>query len=496
MLAITLIGLAVATLGLALLAVGLRGRRVDDHPLCCRCGFDLFGTPDPAICNECGSDLASPRAVRVGHRQKRRGLVGVGLTLLVPAVAAIGLVGYAVATDLDWQQHKPEWFLRHELTSNDAPTADAAADELERRYRDTEEGIAAASLDALVDSVLARQADRDAAWDIVADGGLIEYTRTRGDLDDERWGRFALSAIGLHLDVRPRVRVGDPLPAVLALDFRGGPKIAFSGYATLEGATIDGKDVPFTQRQGSFNVQQPHGSFGMPTGLETDKPPEHLQVGQATVTLRGSIRVTAGGGNDLWRERAAGVDWLAETDFDLEGVAVVDPADAPGSFTLVGDTAIREALSRSVGLNPLLKDEDKEWPSWNIDLSINSQSVSLKPLVTIRPAGVGEFQRVGDTNPFVFDRFYGRYNISGQGRSFPINHLPPGVADADFVDIQLLPDIRGRQTGHRPDADLGRANPDPQRAGPGDDGGAQLQQPRSPRAPTTAAAVHAGRCGV
>src|SRR5688572_29100978 len=32
-----------------LLIAGLRGRRVDDHPLCRRCGFDLVGSPRESV---------------------------------------------------------------------------------------------------------------------------------------------------------------------------------------------------------------------------------------------------------------------------------------------------------------------------------------------------------------------------------------------------------------------------------------------------------------
>src|SRR5918993_5786284 len=64
---------AVAATGLLIFA--LRGRRVDDHPVCRKCGFDLVGKPaDATRCSECGADLSRRRAVRVGWRETRRGV--------------------------------------------------------------------------------------------------------------------------------------------------------------------------------------------------------------------------------------------------------------------------------------------------------------------------------------------------------------------------------------------------------------------------------------
>ena len=50
--------------GTALLILGLRGRRLDGHPVCRKCRFDLVGTPDVSVCPECGRDVTQPATVR------------------------------------------------------------------------------------------------------------------------------------------------------------------------------------------------------------------------------------------------------------------------------------------------------------------------------------------------------------------------------------------------------------------------------------------------
>lgn len=58
---------AVATVGATLLACGLRGWRVDDHPLCRRFGYDLHAITQPAKCPECGGNLNLRRAIILGN---------------------------------------------------------------------------------------------------------------------------------------------------------------------------------------------------------------------------------------------------------------------------------------------------------------------------------------------------------------------------------------------------------------------------------------------
>src|SRR4030095_1839286 len=101
-----------ALLGIALLWRGLRGRRIDDHPLCRRCGYDLFGTVEPANCPECGTKLESKRSVRLGHRKRRWVSLSLGLFVIALTTAGTILFVRARASHFDFNPYKPLWVLR------------------------------------------------------------------------------------------------------------------------------------------------------------------------------------------------------------------------------------------------------------------------------------------------------------------------------------------------------------------------------------------------
>src|SRR5690606_32442250 len=131
---LTLLGTLAAALGLTLFLVGWRGCAVDDHPVCRRCGFDLSGTPDAPRCNECGRELTKRPAVRIGNRQRRRWAIAAGSALLLPVLGVLLLVGYGTATDVDWQHHKPAWWLAREIRGDDESARLAALREFSRRH--------------------------------------------------------------------------------------------------------------------------------------------------------------------------------------------------------------------------------------------------------------------------------------------------------------------------------------------------------------------------
>ena len=208
---------AVAALaGVALAAVGLRGRLADDHPHCRRCGFDLFGREGAGgKCPECGADLSRPRAVRQGLRQRRGGLVAAGVLLLLPAVMVAGLAGYAAVQGVRVQAMKPLWWIAWESRSGLRATREAAMDEwiLRSGLTGSRSTLTVGQTDALFDRVLELQADRSTPWDAMW-GSAIESAHEGGGVSPERWQRYVRQAFEgtLTLHVEPRVAKGDAFP--------------------------------------------------------------------------------------------------------------------------------------------------------------------------------------------------------------------------------------------------------------------------------------------
>lgn len=90
---VLVICIIIFALGVLMLVLGVRGRRIDQHPVCRKCGYDLSGTAAvSSTCPECGRDLSTrTRAVRVGNRKKRRRLIVCGAAAAVLALVVGGL---------------------------------------------------------------------------------------------------------------------------------------------------------------------------------------------------------------------------------------------------------------------------------------------------------------------------------------------------------------------------------------------------------------------
>jgi hypothetical protein len=200
--------LSVATVvALVLLTVGYRGRRVDDHPLCRRCGFDLTGTPAAStLCSECGADLRAAGAVRRGHRTRRPLPLALGWGLSLLCLVTAGVWAYGRATHVAWITYEPLFMLRWNLQA--AGTRDAAFAEIARRL--SAGRLSEADVAPVADLLLAWHADATHPWNL-AWGDFLEDAFDRKRLSAARWQQFLSRAIGATFEAGPQAKRGGKL---------------------------------------------------------------------------------------------------------------------------------------------------------------------------------------------------------------------------------------------------------------------------------------------
>jgi hypothetical protein len=214
-----------ALIGIGILLTGWHGRRIDHHPLCPRCGFDLFGKPELTniVCPECGHKIATPFDVRIGHRTARRGLIYLSLVLLLPSLLMLSIVATLGARGVKWIQIEPvSWLVKTGDGWDAHNEAYTAIEELNRRISTGK--LSTQQLNDVLDHALAVQGDMSGMndpqhlspppnqrlWCI-----LVEQARKCGKVSDDRWQRYAEQSVVFVLRVRPHVRRGDAISFAL-----------------------------------------------------------------------------------------------------------------------------------------------------------------------------------------------------------------------------------------------------------------------------------------
>jgi hypothetical protein len=359
MLVISAVGL-VAMFGVALLWIGLRGRVVNDHPICRVCRFDLVGLASPAKCPECGADLSRPRAVRIGERRRRRLPLCIGTSFLLLLIVGGGAVGWAQARGYDWNRVKPVWLLIREGEGAGDKRADAALKELLRRQSISK--LSASQASDVVRAGLRYQADAHKAWRSLW-GDLIECEQMAGRLKDQDFEAFCRHAVLPELQVRPRIVVGSPAQIAMTLNSRVGTHTLVGCSATrmrveigehkIQSGTSGMTFAPDCTRIGTFVhsaqtiriapsdmggifLQDSDSTFDKP-GKQTVRMAWRLRVGPRDLSVTNSIDFTG-----------PGVTWNEELTRDIE---VVQEKDDP--IELVRDPSIKGAVRMAISVRYL-----------------------------------------------------------------------------------------------------------------------------------------------
>jgi hypothetical protein len=149
---------ALLLVALTLIIWAWRGKRIDGHPVCRRCEYDLFGLPAGVPrCPECGADLGARRAVKSGNQRKHARGLTCGFVILPLAGGWLGTDIYHHVRQIDFERHKPVWLLLRDMRDADVIRRQDARDEFMRRLAAGElsdrqgRAVAAAGLDFLAD---------------------------------------------------------------------------------------------------------------------------------------------------------------------------------------------------------------------------------------------------------------------------------------------------------------------------------------------------------
>jgi len=357
-------------LGTALIARGLRGYAIDDHPLCRKCGFDLTGLPKDAFkCSECGADLLIHNAVRIGHRRRRSASLYSGIILLLLGLTIATAAGWAASQNIDWEHLKPTWYVIRE--TKDPTIALTAWNELLNRLRSGDLGAERMrELDAVL---LAIQADPKQTWSPVY-GDFIEASA----LTPDKLQAYARHSVTLSLTTRAKVRKGDPLPITIAVNGRVGSGQQF--HARLYGGPATGELIrdPRHNHGGSIGTSVNNGGGGSSGAL---LPLDEKAVAAAAPGVR-TINV-----NEDIEIRQTSDDRtppLAKWTEHLTGKWELVPADAQ-TVEIINDPSKQHAVEQSVTTCQLRYFDNGDY--LNININFNNLPVPVAWDIYVRADG-------------------------------------------------------------------------------------------------------------
>ncbi|MEM9420130.1 MAG: hypothetical protein AAGA25_13910 [Planctomycetota bacterium] len=360
--------------GLLLLIVGRRGKRIDDHPICRGCGFDLIGTLEPIPdkhpkCPECGTR----REPRIGNRQRRPVLAWAGVILMLASLGGAGVWGYDHYGSEQLAQYKPMWLLRWEARSGSSNAAEVALDEMSRRLMSGQLSIATA--ERLLDDVVTygpagNQAVANASIGNVWDDLAVELIRqgVGTATEHETIGR---SWIETTVQLRLHVRLGDSVP-IRFFQREFGPSYGAGAYKHLDAPTIvdDGQryDLGMSSSGGLSGSRGGSSSSSGWTGTSLTPSyglPPGLGIGVHELVSEIPIRITDG------RNGPVLAQWIETHPIRFEYV----PEDGD-PITMIHDPVLAAQVEQTVdlrdgeltvntyGINAML-----DWSSIPVDLA-------------------------------------------------------------------------------------------------------------------------------
>ncbi len=419
MLAIVILCAAAVLAGVVVLGIGWRGRVIDDHPLCRKCGFDLFGRPAGSErCGECGAMLTGPRAIRIGHRQRRGRMLFVAVALLLPAAMILSGLGWATARGIELYPYEPVWLLLRQADE----LKGGAMNELIARL--VTKKLSDGQLRSIVDHALAVQADATQSWNSQW-MHFLDAAYTAGVMSDAQWQKLWEQTWSVHLLARPTVSRDHPRIAIAAeaqptrVGTAGDMRFTLWWRTRIVNLKVAGIpcDGSRFDRNSRLNVMGTKGAGGEPIVVEL--PADKL------ASLKDSWQI-ATGDVEISVYDPVSTQWIIATSkLTASTPWQLLPADQP-TVKLVHDPAQSAAMQNAFTIKSL-KFDPKSWNGFVLDMQGNSPPVMLISRMIIRNK-----QKEWPGNVITFS------TRTGGGGGYIIKATE---FTGDTVDVILRPDV-------------------------------------------------------
>lgn len=266
--------------GVLFIILGFRGKKINDHPVCRWCNFDLDGVyPESITCPECGAGLKREGTVLQGARKRMIPLALLGIFLCITSVIPVGVVAYAALTGSDLNKFKPLsllfWEARHATQAQSVTIANELMNRAMSRSLDP------AQYDSVIEEVLARQADTSLPW-AEEWGDLIERAKLDNALKPAQEQRFFNNAGVFVLKTRPNTFPGATLPVVVELkEARVGSNSVINVPISLKSATLGTAEL---ERLANPNQNHDQLSSLMRTSFGNPEPQDEHYIDTVVIT--------------------------------------------------------------------------------------------------------------------------------------------------------------------------------------------------------------------
>ncbi len=409
--------------GLLLLVIARRGMRIDDHPVCQRCRFDLSGVfPRVQVCPECGRGLESPRSIRIGNRRRRRGMHAAGLATAIAALLLTATAITILLTGSALNRYKPSWLLLNELAGRNGGIAEDSLDELMARHGD--EDLADRQIARIIGTLLERHADAadqlNASWAMT-----IDFLASEGHLSGEQIGRYLSQGMASAVRARAVVETGAPIPIELAMALeRLAVGRSFMVEASVVGLRLGSHDLGTHTLEYPFARGQGPGARA-PRTDDFFVPADSVPVGQYQLT--GTLRLVAREGD--WNGLVEGSVFHATIERPFEV-----PVEISGNktVTVVEPTkGLRAAMQRSFVGRTILVFTHPDRVGYQLSLTGNAPPIGGAYDVFVRLPDGSEIES-DVPHPF----------LAGQDMTWGITRQSGGgLGGAAAVDAVLRPSV-------------------------------------------------------